>query len=296
VHSHRKSVARIRIATIVIVVFAVSTVGRSDEKQLTTDGRVKSSPVFVGQSDSEIVYAVEDSPVQIRLMRLNLADGTQTPLHPLQKNSEFEPSFSADGRWLSYVQSRGNLSLAIVIRDQSQQTEAIIKPAGGFSGPRGPMLTADGSGLLYCFADKDGQQIMFADTRGENRRVVIDTPGISTAPHFAPDGKTFVFSSTRDGNYEIYSAQVDGHEIHRLTDQPRQDLRPRFSSDGQQIAFTSARDGNYEIYVMRADGSDLRRITENPERDDYACWDPSGKHLLYVSERDGRYDLYLREF
>lgn len=291
--SQMARVSQIVLATVVMLLAARFT--QAAERRLTDDGRLKSSPVFVDRTGTEIVYVVEESPVLLRLMRYSLVDGSQRPVHPDQTKSEFEPSFSADGKWMAHVQSRGNLSLGIVIHDLNSKTESVINPAGGFSGPRGPALLPDGSSLLYCFSEKEGQQIRHADNLARNARVVIDTPGIATAPDFSADGQRFTFSSTRDGNYEIYTAQLDGSDLRRLTKEPRQDMRPRYSPDGQQIAFTSARDGNYELYLMCSDGSNVRRITHSPERDDYPAWHPSGQKLIYVSERNGRHDLYQLE-
>jgi TolB protein len=261
-------------------------------KRLTGDGRLKSDPVFLDREGKDLAYVVQDGPNRLRLMRLKLADGTVTPMHPREGTSQMEPACSPDGRFLAFVQSRGNLSLGLVIRDMQSSTEAEVKPAGGFSGPRSPAFALDGR-VLFSFAEKGRQKIVSVDRQAGDRRTVIDSPGINNWPHVSADGKRIVFSSTRDGNYEIYIAGIDGSGAKRLTNHPRQDIRPRFSPDSKRIAFTSNRDGNYEIYVMSADGSGLKRLTNNPERDDYAVWHPDGKRLVIVSERRGKHDLYL---
>jgi Tol biopolymer transport system component len=284
---------RDRYLLAVALLFLLAATLGAEEKQLTTDGRLKSDPVFVDRSGKELVFVVQDRPVQTRLMRLKLADGSTTPLFPDQTKSEFEPSFSDDGRLLAFVQSRGNLSLALVIRDTSNGKETDVKPGGGFAGPRSPAVSPDGKTVLYSFAEGGKQQIISVNRDAAERRVLIDSPGINNWPSFSPDGKQIVFASTRDGDYEIYTVAADGSGVRRLTNSPRQDIRPRFSPDGKRIAFTSNRDGNYEIYVMNADGSGLKRVTDNLERDDYATWHPDGKRLVIVSERKGKHDLYL---
>jgi TolB protein len=265
----------------------------AEVKRLTADGRLKSDPVFADPKGAELIYAVQDGPTRLRLIRLRLADGTVRPVHPTQTLSEFEPACSPDGRHLAFVQSRGNLSLALVIRDTVAGTEAEVKPAGGFSGPRSPAFSADGKRVLYSFADNGRQRIVSVDLKAGDPRTVVDSPGINNWPRPSPDGKRLAFSSTRDGNYEVYTAAADGSGARRLTANPRQDLRPRFSPEGKRIAFTSNRDGNYEVYVMNADGTGLKRVTDHPERDDYPVWHPDGKRLVIVSERQGKHDLYL---
>ena len=253
---------------------------------------MKSSPVFLDRKGEELVYVVQDGPNRLRLMRLRLRDGKAVPMYPQERNSQMEPAVSTDGKTLAFVQSRGNLSLGLVIRDVQSGAEAEVKPAGGFSGPHSPAFGRDGR-VLYSFAEDGRQKIVSVNRQAGDRRVVIDSPGINNGPDVSPDGKKIVFSSSRDGNFEIYLAGIDGAGVKRLTNHPRQDVRPRFSPDGKRIAFTSNRDGNYEIYVVNADGTGLKRVTNNPERDDYAVWHPDGKRLVIVSERKGRHDLYL---
>lgn len=260
--------------------------------RLTQDGRLKLTSAFTGKGD-ELVFATLETPVLFRLMRLNLADRTVEAFHKDASKSEFEPAFSADGRFCAFAQNFGVLTVQIVIRDRQMQKDAIVPPGTGFSGLRSPAISSDGTRVLYSFADENRQQIYSVDIQGGDRRRLTDSTGINNWPSFSPDGKQIVFSSTRDDNYEIYTMQADSSQLRRLTDNPFQDLRPRFSPDGKRIAFVSGRDGNYEIYLMQADGSAQQRLTYNPERDDYPTWHPDGSHLVIASERAGRHDLYL---
>jgi Tol biopolymer transport system component len=261
-------------------------------RQLTHDGGLKSDPVFADRSGAELLFIDQGDPITTCLMRLNLTDEKVTRLYPNETRSEFEPACSLDGRYRAFVRSMGNLTLALVIQDLQGGRDQELTFARGFSGPRAPAFSPDASRILYSFAD--GQQAIYSiDREGDDRRKLVDSPGICNWPSFSPDGRQLLFASTRDGNFEIYTSQADGSQPRRLTDSPRQDLRPRFSPDGQRIVFTSNRDGNYELYVMQADGSHLQRLTHNPERDDYATWHPDSQQIVAVCERSGRQDLYL---
>ena len=265
----------------------------AEDRRLTTDGRLKDSPVFIDRTGQEIAYVVQESPSLMRLMKLRLADlASQSMTASLDKN-EFEPAFSSDGQWMASVQSRGNLSMALVIRQWPSGKEVELKPEGGFCGYRSPSFSPDGQRVFYSFADQDRQSIVSVDRDGNNKTVVVQGPGHANWPTITPDGKHLIFSSSRDGDFEIYDSKLDGSDVRRLTESPRQDVRPRISPDGKRIAFTSARDGNYEIYVMDRDGAHTIRVTHNPERDDYANWHPDSKHLVIVSERTGKHDLHL---
>jgi len=265
----------------------------AESRRLTTDGRLKNSPVFADRSGEEILFVIQDRANQFRLMRLKLADLSIIPVHPNETKTEFEPALSADGQVLSYVQNRGNLSLALVIHDARSGKDAEIPPAGGFSGPRSPVISPDGTRVLFSFADQGRQQIQSVNIQAAERKTIIDSDGVNNWPDFSPDGRRIVFASTRDDDYEIYSATSEGTDLRRLTASLRQDIRPRYSPDGSRIAFMSNRDGNYEIYLMQTDGTGVVRVTDNPESDDYPAWHPDGKRLVVVSERDGKHDLYL---
>jgi Tol biopolymer transport system component len=274
------------------ILFIAGSAFAAEPVKVTTDGRVKRDPVFIAGS-KQLVYVALETPVLMRLMKHDMQTGKSVAMHPDATKSEFEPAFSPDGKFYAFVQSRGNLSLALVIHDTVNDSMAEIKPSGGFSGMRSPAISPDGKRVLYCYPAERRQVIFSVDTKAGNQRVLSDSPDIDNWPDYSPDGKRIVFGSTRDGNYEIYMMFANGSNVRRLTDSPRQDIRPAFSPDGRRIAFVSVRDGNHEIYVMNTDGSGVTRVTKHPERDDYPAWHPDGKRLVIVSERRGRHDLYL---
>jgi Tol biopolymer transport system component len=270
--------------------FAVSAVA-AEPRQLTYDGVAKQDVVFV-PGGAALVFATYETSIQISLMQLRLADGTVQRLHPNANTAEFEAGYSPDGRYYAFVQSRGNLSLKLVIRDTKEGQDAIFDPGGGFAGMHNPAFAPDLSRIVFSQPGKGGQQLVSCNLQGQDRRELTQFPGLTNWPSFSPDGQQLLFGSSRDGDFEIYLMRADGTQLRRLTESPGRDIRPRFSPDGSQIAFTSVRDGNPEIYVMQADGSHPRRITQSPERDDAPCWHPDGQHLLHVSERNGKFDIY----
>jgi len=274
-----------------LAIFA-NELSAAEPVRLTTDGRLKTDLVFL-PGGTELAFSVQDEPILFKLMKLSLATGAVEPLHADAQKNEFELAISRDGRYRAFVQSRGNLSLALVIRDTQENKDAEVPPAGGFAGMRSPTFTPDGGRVLFSFPEESRQTIFSVNLQGGDRQELTRGPGINNWPEFNPAGNRIVFSSTRDGDYEIYTMAPDGSDVQRLTKSPRQDIRPRYSPDGKRIAFTSARDGNYEIYLMRADGSHVQRLTNHPERDDYPAWHPDGRRIAILSERDGQPDIYL---
>ena len=288
-----RSERRRRLALLAVTLLCSLPASAVEPLRLTTDGRVKRDPVILNPQGTELLYVLHDKPNRLRLMKLTLKDGQSAPLHPDETRSEFEPAVSNDGRYLAYVQNRGNLSLAMVVHDLVENKITELPPGGGFSGMHSPTFTRDNARVLFSYPEEGRQSIYSVDLDCKNRRTVVASAGVNNWPHCSPDGKRLVFSSTRDDDYELYVAHLDGSELQRLTTSPKQDIRPKFSPDGSRIAFTSGRDGNYTIYVMGADGSGLAPVTTHVEHDDYATWHPDGQSLFVVSERNGQFDLFL---
>lgn len=267
----------------------------AEPQPISTDGRQKRDPVFSKPDGSELLFTVLEQPKQLQLMRLTLANGKVEPVHPDETRSELEPAVSRDGRFLAFVQNRGNLSLALVIKDLMSGTQVEVPPGGGFSGMHSPAIAPDNSRVLYSYPEDGRQHLFVIGIDAKQPRRLVDSSGVNNWPSFSPDGRQVVFSSTRDGDYELYVIKSDGTDVRRLTDSPKQDIRPRWSPDGRRIAFTSNRDGNYEIYMIASDGTGLTRVTNHPEQDDYAAWHPDGRRLVFVAERNGHQDLVLME-
>jgi TolB protein len=282
---------RIAFVLLLLIVVSARTLA-ADEERLTNDGRLKFSPVYCDEGKA-LVYVDLETPTLMRLQRFTLADRTIQPLHKTAATSEFEPAFSADGSAYAFLQTRGVLSIHLVVRDPEQRALADISPGEGFAGFRSPAISPDRRRIAVSFAEKGRQQIFSIPTSGGQRTPLTDSRGVNNWPAWSPDGSRIVFSSSRDDDFEIYVMNADGSDPIRLTRSPGQDIRPRFSPDGKRIAFTSHRDRNAEIYVMNADGTSTSRLTENADRDDYPDWHPDGRRLVIVGERGGRHDLYL---
>ncbi|HEV3137133.1 MAG TPA: hypothetical protein VGZ26_04500 [Pirellulales bacterium] len=280
-------------ALIILLASLVGVAAASEPAQLTHDGRLKREPRFIKQG-SEVVYSVVESPMMMRLVRLDLATGEAEPLYPQAATSQFESAFSPDERYHVFVEFRAVTNVKMVIRDTRDNRDVIFDPGSDRAHLSSPTVDPRGNRVVFSFPRTVGQQIVSVDLQANNGKVLTAlTDAIDDWATFSPDGSQIAFASSRDGDFEIYVMQADGSQPRRLTESPGLDIRPAWSPDGRQLAFTSMRDGNYEIYVMNADGSGVRRVTNHPERDDYAQWHPDGKQLLTISERDGAFDLYL---
>jgi serine/threonine protein kinase/Tol biopolymer transport system component len=101
-------------------------------------------------------------------------------------------------------------------------------------------------------------------------------PGEELYPRLAPDGKSFVFASSQNGNWDIYRQTVGAPAPVNLTaGADSYDTQPAYSPDGARIAFRSSRNGG-GVFVMNIDGSNVKQMTDagfNP------TWSPDGREL-----------------
>ena len=288
----RRMPATVTGAVLILMAVAATAARGAEPRRLTDDGRLKLAPIFLGTGE-EIAFAVHDVSNRVTLMRLRLADGSQTRMFPAIEQHLLDVAVSRTGRYVAFTRAATSPQLSLVIRDSADNSEAVYNPMEARAGVRSPSFSPDGTRVIFGQSAPGGQQIASVDMKAGDLKLLTRAAGINTHPHVSPDGKQIVFSSSRDGDFEIYVMQSDGTDVRRLTDSPGMDSHPHWSPDGRRICFTSRRDGNYEIYVINADGSNPQNVTQHPERDDFAAWHPSGKQLVTVSERNGEYDLYL---
>jgi Tol biopolymer transport system component len=170
-------------------------------------------------------------------------------------------------------------------------------------------------GYVWAVYDYD---IVVADADGSNpRRLPSNSPRYDAEATLAPDGRTVVFTSLRDGDLEIYTMNVDGSGVRRLTHTLGYDGGPFFSPDGQWIVYRSyhpetaqdsadyraliaqnlVRPSRMELWVMRPDGSDARQVTRLGGANFAPYFHPDGRRIVFASNhknpRSRNFDLYL---
>jgi len=118
----------------------------------------------------------------------------------------------------------------------------------------------------------------------------INDKGADACSYFYPDGKSLLWTSTRDnldmmeGNYsdpqnypqgaEIYSSDLDGGNVKRLTNNKNYDAECTFAPDGHKIVFGRQIDGMMDLWTMNPDGSDQKQITFTPD------WQEGGSFFM----------------
>ena len=155
-------------------------------------------------------------------------------------------------------------------------------------------------GYVWALYDYD---IYTAGADGSGARRLTTNPGYDAEGTLAPDGKTIVFTSLRDGDLDIYTMRVDGGGLRRLTTQLGYDGGPFFSPDGKLIVYrayhpqTASHSAEYrsllaqqlvrplkmDLWVMNADGTGQRQVTNLPGASFVPYFHPDRKRIIFAS-------------
>lgn len=155
-------------------------------------------------------------------------------------------------------------------------------------------------GYAWILYDYD---IFSAGMDGSNPVNITNSPGYDAEGIISPDGRTMVFSSTRDGDQEIYMMDIDGSNVRRITYELGYDGGPFYSWDGSKIVYRSSRPKTeeeiaaykqaiaqglmmrvpLEIYVMDGDGTNSRQVTELGAASFAPFMHPDGKRIIFCS-------------
>ncbi len=138
---------------------------------------------------------------------------------------------------------------------------------------------------------------------GQGLHRMTMTPGYDAEATIAPDGKTIVFTSMKEGDLDLYVMNLDGTHPRRLTTELGYDGGAFFSPDSKRIVYrashpqTAAELDDYkallaqklvepsrlEIFVMNANGSGKRQVTSNGSSNFAPYFHPDGKRIIFSS-------------
>ncbi len=155
----------------------------------------------------------------------------------------------------------------------------------------------------YVWAIYPTYDIFTANADGTKVKQLTKTKGYDAEATLSPNGKSIVFTSTRDGDLDIYTMDTKGKNVKRLTTALGYDGGPFFSPDGKQIVYRAyhpktedeiarykdrlANDliepNNFELWVMNADGSNKRQITDLGDASFAPYFTPDGKSIIFCT-------------
>ena len=149
----------------------------------------------------------------------------------------------------------------------------------------------------------DNYDIFSMNIGGTDLQRLTSAPGYDAEATIAPNGRTMVFTSIRDGDLDLYSMNIDGTGIKRLTKEVGYDGGAFYSPDSKRIVYRAhhpkteealktyrellaqnvVEPSNLEIFIMNADGSNKTQITKNGRSNFAPFFLPDGKRIIYSS-------------
>lgn len=124
------------------------------------------------------------------------------------------PTWSPDGRMIAFSSDRTG-SPQIYLMDSDGLNVRRLTYQSSYNDS--PIWSSQGDRITFVSRTKYGRfDLASIDTSGADYRILTEV-GMNENPHFSPDGKHIIFSSTRLSAGDIYTMDITGRNQRRLT-------------------------------------------------------------------------------
>ena len=207
--------------------------------------------------------------------------------------TELNPKAPAPARWIverclakepeeRYASTRDLARDLHRVRDHLSEASSgsvlgVAAPHAGVTRKR--WLSAIVTAIVALAAGLAAGSLLFRSTAPEPPMVQnLTFSGTDQDPAVSPDGRSVVFTSTRDGKQRIWLKQLQGGGEAPVTEGTDSD--PRFSPDGSMIVFARREAERFWICRAALVGGELRKLAEGNALD----WSPDGKQIAFVRD------------
>jgi len=213
----------------------------------------------------------------------------------------FEPRFSPDGRYLSYI-----------LLDKTSKGEVFVRPSDPAANA-GPWQISDGS-LETGFWVNGGKELFYM---ARDRSMMAAE--VSTSPSFSfskprvlfrqevpvPDQLEYI---SADGERFLVLPPARGHQVQQVTifdrrgqvvrkvGEPALYSRPAFSPEGNRLLVVKedAKTSQRDLWVLDVNTAKATRITDDTRIKATPLWSPDGKYIFYAALLDGDWPVFRK--
>ena len=174
-------------------------------------------------------------------------------------------------------------------------------------------------GNKYIWPLYDSYDIFLSDTKGNIKKNLTDRPGYDAEATISPDGKTMLFTSTRDGDIDLYTMHLKSGKITRITSDLGYDGGAWFSPDGAKIIWRASRPKTeeeikeykellrenlvaptkMEVWIANADGSNAKQVSQLGQANWAPAYMSDSKTIIFASNHEYKrgfpFNLYLMD-
>ncbi|HLW50212.1 MAG TPA: S41 family peptidase [Sphingobacteriaceae bacterium] len=264
-------------------------------RQITTFYGEDRHPVFTADGQSFYYLSEESGTFNIHKRPLEGSAGakqiTSYSTHPVRSLSASDDGvlcFSYDGEIYTVREGAEPQKIAIELRTQSvNNSNSYISINGGV---REMSIAPNGKEIAFITRG----EVFVTSVDGKFTKRITNSPEQERFVQFAPDGKSIVYASERDGRWQIFKAEKARSEepfffaSTLITEEPlisneKDNYMPQLSPDGKKLAFIEDR----RTLVVQDLGTGARTVLLTPEHlfhmqdgDQYFSWSPDSKWLL----------------
>lgn len=221
------------------------------------------------------------------------------------------PSWSPDGRWLSYVWAE-SIKNQIWLQDADSSKpipvskHPVVGEASDGTDRRdvggGPQWSPDNRSIAYVGVNphRSGRTSIFVtDVVSGKVRQLTDHPASDRTPRWSPDGRWIACVVSWDaGGEQVAVVPAEGGSPLQLTVDRHANTDIDWSPDSQSLAFSRQLSDDHRfaaaIAIVRLSDGQLEVVdhveTANERMPHFS---PDGRHLAFVSDRDGMDSLWM---